>query len=225
VSRLILWDVDGTLLRTGGAGRHALEQGAAVAAGLDEVPHVVMSGKTDPLIITEILNQAGLSQERIDAILPRACEVAEQTLADSIDRIRQEGMRLPGVVDILDALSRRDGVRQTLVTGNLKPNAAVKVGAFELERYVDLEVGAYGSDHIDRNELVPIAVDRVRKLRGERYAADEVWVVGDTDRDLACARAAGVRCLLVGDDVGELGAECAVADLADTAQIMKLLLD
>jgi phosphoglycolate phosphatase-like HAD superfamily hydrolase len=121
-------------------------------------------------------------------------------------------------------------VRQTLVTGNLARNAAIKLRAFDLERFVDLDVGAYGTDHADRNELVPIALRRVRETRGEAYSGDEVWVVGDTEHDLACARVASVRCLLVGtgwdgvDVVHDLGADAFVEDLSDTDAVLKILL-
>ncbi len=228
--RLILWDVDGTLLRTGGAGRHALEHAAAVAAGLDQVPHVVMSGKTDQQIIREILTAAGVPAERITRLLPRALSIAEETLENSLDRIRSEGTALPGVVEALTALGRTPGVRQTLVTGNLAPNARLKLRAFDLERFVDFEVGAYGSDHADRNRLVPLALERLRTKRGETYAPDEVWVVGDTEHDLACARAGTARCLLVGNGADgfatlcDLGADAVVEDFNDTERVLKILL-
>jgi phosphoglycolate phosphatase-like HAD superfamily hydrolase len=123
------------------------------------------------------------------------------------------------------------GVRQTLLTGNLIKNAYMKMRAFDLERFIDFEVGAFGSDHIERVELVPVALRRARELRGESYEPGEVWVIGDTEHDLACARAGKARCILVGtswdgeDRVADLGAEAYFEDLNDTERVLDVLLD
>jgi phosphoglycolate phosphatase len=228
--RFILWDIDGTLVSTGPAGRIALELGARRAARLDEVPQVAMGGKTDPLIVREILTLAGLKPEDIDRVLPRALEEAELALADQADRMRAEGVVHPGVRELLQALSQVDGVRQSLLTGNIEPNALVKVRTFGLDRYLDPDVGAYGTDHPERDGLVPIALERAKARRGETYLPEEVWVIGDTARDLSCARAGGVRCLIVGtghagfDAVRALGADAIVENLADTELVEAILL-
>jgi len=229
MKRLILWDVDGTLLRTGGAGRHALEVAVkSVVPGLEEVPHVRMSGLTDQRILTLIMEEAGVTD--IGTLLPRAMEVAEVEIASSLDWIKRDGTCLPGVITLLERLDATDGVRQTLLTGNLIRNAAMKMRAFDLERFIDFEVGAYGSDHIDRHELVPVALRRVKELRGETYDGDEVWVIGDTEHDLACARAGNVRCMLVGTSwdgeapVTDLGADSYFEDLTDTERVLSVLL-
>ena len=118
----------------------------------------------------------------------------------------------------------------TLLTGNIYPNAAAKVGAFGLDRWLDLDVGAYGSDHHDRDELVSVSIGRVEAEHGVRVDPDDVWVIGDTPRDLGCARAAGSRCLLVAtgrygsDELAALGPEAVLDDLSDTTGVLKLLL-
>ena len=222
--RLVLWDIDGTLLRSGDVGRRVIEDAARVVAGLAEVPRVVMSGKTDPQILTEIFSAAELPNHAIDELLPRAMVAAEHALAEAEDELRRHGRLLPGVREVLQRLHDTEGVRQTLLTGNLAPNAAVKVSAFDIADFFDAEVGAYGTDHADRLELVPIALERVARFRGESYGLDEVWVVGDTANDLACARAGGVRCLIVGE--GELGGEtpdAALPDLSDVESVVRIL--
>ena len=193
--RLVLWDIDGTLVRAGPAGREALEAGAALTAHLAEVPFVAMSGKTDQQIVREIFALAELADEHIDRLMPKALAAVQRALAGAEERIRADGMVLPGVREVLERLAATPGVRQSLVTGNLVANAALKLTALGLEGWLDVEVGAYGTDHADRNRLVPIALARVRDQRGECYRPQQVWVVGDTEHDLACARAAGVRCL------------------------------
>jgi phosphoglycolate phosphatase-like HAD superfamily hydrolase len=116
------------------------------------------------------------------------------------------------------------------VSGNLKANARVKVAAFGLDRWLDLEVGAYGSDDEDRTRLVPIALDRVDRLRGRRYRPQEAWVVGDTPADLACARAGGARCLLVAtgripfEELAAAGPDALLPDLSDVDRVVTILL-
>ncbi len=227
--RLVLWDIDGTLLTTGPVGRLALELGARRAAGLEEVADVTMSGRTDPQIVREILTRAGLEPAEVERVLPRALQEAEGVLVGGAGRMREEGTVHPGVRELLEALSAVDGVRQSLLTGNIASNARVKVQTFGLDRHLDLDVGAYGTDHPERDGLVPIALDRAKVLRGETYGPDEVWVVGDTTRDLSCARAGGVRCLIVGtghagfDAVRSLGADALVENLADTETVLGIL--
>jgi phosphoglycolate phosphatase-like HAD superfamily hydrolase len=119
---------------------------------------------------------------------------------------------------------------QSVLTGNVEANARLKVGAFGLDRFLDLEVGAFGSDHADRNQLVPVALRKLVALRGIRVPADRVWVVGDTGRDLDCARVAGARCVLVAtgmvpfEELEPLGADATYRDLSETDAVERLLL-
>jgi phosphoglycolate phosphatase-like HAD superfamily hydrolase len=227
VERLILWDIDGTLIRSGGVGRRVIEEAAVAVGRLAEVPRIVMSGKTDPQILREIFLAAELADDHIDSLLPDAMAAAERALADAEHELRATGHVLPGVVPLLERLDGEPGIRQTLLTGNLTANAAVKVAAFGLTRFFDAEVGAYGTDHADRLELVPIALERVERFRGETFEPDDVWVVGDTANDLACARAGGVRCLLVGDVYGDdeaaAAADAVVPDLTDVGRAFRIL--
>jgi len=161
--------------------------------------------------------------------LPPAMAEAERLLALAEADLRDRGEVIGGVIEALARLAETAGVRQTLVTGNLVGNAAVKLAAFDLAAYFDVEVGAYGSDDADRRALVPIALERVERLRGESYRADEVWVIGDTPGDFACARAAGVRCLLVGtgqvpiSELLSLDADAVLEDLTATEQVVEIL--
>jgi len=230
VGRLLLWDVDGTLIRGGGVGSEAINQAAAAVLGapLDGDP-VVMHGKTDPQILTEIFRAAEVADDAIVELLPAAMAEAERLMALAEDDLRSRGEVIEGVVDVLERLGALPGMHQTLVTGNLVANAAVKMAAFDLTRFFDVEVGAYGTDHADRNRLVPIALERVASLRDARYQPDEVWVIGDTPGDLACARGAGVRCLLVAtgqiseQELRALDADVVLADLTDTDEVVAVL--
>jgi phosphoglycolate phosphatase len=228
--RLLLWDIDGTLIRGGGVGSAAIYRAAATVTGREvTVQEMMMHGKTDPQIITEILLACEVADADISVLLPQVMTECERLLAAAEADLRARGDVIDGVHDTLRAFAAIPGVRQALLTGNLVGNAAVKLAAFELNDFFDFEVGAYGTDHADRRELVPIALERVERLRGERYRREEVWVIGDTPADFACAHAAGVRCLLVAtgniahDDLCGLGADAVVADLTDVASIVQLM--
>jgi phosphoglycolate phosphatase-like HAD superfamily hydrolase len=229
--RVILWDVDGTLLSAGPIGRGAFFAGAAEALGREVVDDgaVQMSGKTDPLIALEILEAAGVHGDEARAALPAVLEGLTKHLAAGRERIAAEGRLHDGVAEVLERLDAVPDVVQTVVSGNLAVNARIKVAAFGLERFLDLGVGAYGSDDADRDLLVPIAMRRVRERYSHAPAPGETWVVGDTARDLACARAAGARCLLVATgriafrDLEPLGADGVRTDLSDANAVASLL--
>lgn len=230
MGRLLLWDVDGTLIRGGGVGSDAINQAASFALGKPIVGQpVMMHGKTDPRILTEIFMAAEVAEPAIADLLPAAMAEAERLVALAEGDLRRRGEVIRGVVEVLAQAATLPHVRQTLVTGNLVGNAAVKLAAFDLTACFDVEVGAYGTDHADRNELVPIALERVAHLRGEHYPPTDVWVIGDTPGDLACARAAGVRCLLVGTgqipmhDLLSLDADVVLSDLTNTGEVVQIL--
>ena len=230
MGRLVLWDIDGTLIRGGGVGAEVINRAAEAVIGKPIVGEsVMMHGKTDPEILTELLVAAEVADEAISELLPAAIAEAERLVALAEAELRRRGEVIGGVVDVLARLRGLPGIRQSLVTGNLAANAAVKLAAFGLAGYFDVEVGAYGTDHADRNELVPIALERVERLRGERYLPSDVWVVGDTPGDFACARAAGVRCLLVATgqipiaDLDALDADEVLPDLTNTEEVVQLL--
>jgi phosphoglycolate phosphatase len=227
VERLILWDIDGTLVRAGGVAGRAFAAAVETVTGVDATDHgVAFGGKTDPQIAREILAVLDL-HDHADAYLPGILVELEETLAAGRDEMRATGRVLPGVRSALEALGRA-GTVQTVLTGNTAVNAACKIDAFELRRWLDLEVGAFGSDNHDRNVLVPVALGRAE----QRYGAVErsrVWVIGDTPFDAECARAGGVRSLLVASGhapraaLDQAGADHVVDDLADTDEILALL--
>ena len=228
--RVILWDIDGTLVEIGPTGASIFDVAVERVLGRHPGPHGVrMSGKTDPQIALEILVGSGLAEAEADEHLPEVVRHLESELAALEAEVRARGRVLPGVVDVLTALASEPSVHQSLVTGNLRANAAVKLDAFDLLPLVDLETGAYGSDDADRLRLVPIALGRADRLRGVDVDRARTWVVGDTPRDLACAREGGVRCLLVatGGTSREELATCApdalLDDLTDTAGVVAIL--
>jgi phosphoglycolate phosphatase len=226
---LLLWDVDGTLVRAGDLGAAVFDLALESVLGVRPEQRVRMSGKTDPEIVREYLEQLGFEEtpERVEAVL--RCIEAELAAAEAAGELAATGSALPGVAAVLEALAGDDRVVSTLLTGNVAPNALVKVAAFGLDKWLDLEVGAYGSDEADRNLLVPIAMGRLAATYGVALDPTDVWVIGDTPRDLDCARAAGTRCLLVGTgrfsftELERLGADAVLAGLLDVPAVIKLL--
>jgi phosphoglycolate phosphatase len=229
--RLILWDIDGTLVSAGPAARVAFDLAVARVVGRHPEDHGIhMSGKTDPQIALEILATMALSDREARDRLPEVLRSLELELEQAIDVIRRDGVVHPGVRKVLTRLAETPGVIQTILTGNLAANARLKLGAFGLDQFVDLDLAATGSDHHDRTELVPVAIEKVERRHGRRFDPGETWVVGDTPRDLECARAGGALCLLVATGrfgLGELrglDSDALLPDLSDTEMATRILL-
>ena len=227
----MLWDVDGTLVDTAGVTAQSFDRAVEAALGRHPGDHgVPMTGRTDPSIVLEILACAGLDEEEARRHLAQVVHRLEAELAASAARFKRVGRVLPGVEEVLDRLHAHSSVSQSVLPGNTAANASVKLETFGLARWLDLEIGAFGSDRPDRDDLVPVALERARRLRRRTFSPAEVWVVGDTRRDLACARAAGVRCLLVGtgrvpmSELRPAGADHVLDDLSDTEEVCALLL-
>jgi phosphoglycolate phosphatase len=224
--RLLLFDIDGTLVRAGPVGAAVFDR--AIEAVIGEVPaeRVRMSGKTDPQIVREYL---ALVESDDPSHLPAVLAHLEQELAAAAAQIAADGHTCPGVPELLAALAGDDRLHLSVLTGNIAPNAVVKLAAFGLEKWLDLEAGAYGSDHEDRKALVPIALDRLASLRGIRLTPEEVWVIGDTPRDYQCAEAVSAHCLLVAtgsygqEELVPLGADAVLADLSNTDRVVDVL--
>jgi phosphoglycolate phosphatase len=227
IRRLLLWDIDGTLVRAGQIGAGAFDLAVADVFGRPAARRPVMSGKTDPQIVREYLGIMGETEreETVGMILRRL----EARLAEAADQIPAVGHACPGAAAVLERLAGDPEVVSSCLTGNIAPNAVVKLAAFGLDRWLQLAVGAYGSDDADRLVLVPIAMRRTAEQHDTRLEPHQVWVIGDTALDLACARAAGARCLLVGtgrfpaDELVKLGADAVMDDLTDTDAVVKLL--
>jgi phosphoglycolate phosphatase-like HAD superfamily hydrolase len=229
IRRLLLWDVDGTLLRTGDLEAAVFDEALEAVVGVRPKFRVRMSGKTDPQIVSEYLHEMGV--EAPDDVIIEVLRVVAELLAAAARRgeLIAGGVTCPGVEDLLGFLASDHRVVSTLVTGNIAPNAVVKVAAFGLDRWLDMSVGAYGSDEADRRLLVPLALDRFASVRGIRLDPSDAWVIGDTPRDFECAQVAGVRCLLVAtghhdaEELSSLGADEVLNDLSDINAVVDLL--
>jgi len=181
--RLVLFDIDGTLITDRGAARQAF--GSALAQTFDyrdDLSRYDFSGRTDPQIAFMILRDAGWHDADIDARLP---ELWTRYLGDLAKNATPERVQtLPGIVPLLDALASHDDVTLALLTGNIEPGARLKLGPPNLNRYFPF--GAFGSDSAKREELPPIAVERASRIDGYRFEGRDVVIIGDSIYDVRC---------------------------------------
>lgn len=195
--RLVLWDVDGTLMNSRGAIREARARALRAVYGIEgEIRRVAGGGMTDPQLTLETVALHGWTEDaaqlRLDAFRDAyltGLEEARATLAADLEV-------LPGVAETIERLHEL-GVAQSLLTGNYEPAARLKVRAAGLDRRLDFELGAFGSDNRDRLCLVPVALEKARRRLAPRFGPQDIVVVGDSPRDIACARAGGARAVAV----------------------------
>jgi phosphoglycolate phosphatase-like HAD superfamily hydrolase len=222
----VLWDVDGTLLRTPGIGIAAMHRALERVVGVAPTEMVRFAGMLDSEIVLSYLEAMKADPAvHLQPVLAASVEELEAVREDVAER----GWVLPGVTEALAALDKERGVRQTLLTGNVRANAILKVSVLGLDPWLDLEVGAYGEDARRRHELVPVALERVATLRNRSYRRGEVWVIGDSENDLVCAKKSGARCLLVGTgwglpDGAAEEADAFMEEMSDTDAVLDLIL-
>jgi phosphoglycolate phosphatase-like HAD superfamily hydrolase len=181
--KLILFDIDGTLITDGGAARDAYGRALIEVYGYrGDIGRYDFSGRTDPQITHMVLGDDGFSADEIEARLPQLWD----TYLAGLERNAVAGRVrvLPGIAELLEALSRRDDVLLALLTGNVERGARIKLAPVELNRYFSF--GAFGSDSPHREELPPIAVNRAEAETGHRLTGRDVVIIGDSIYDVRC---------------------------------------
>lgn len=227
--RLVLWDIDGTLVHTAGYGRHAFGDAfTAVFERPTDLSAVSMGGRTDHDIATEVLAAAGVADGHTH--VPRMLEELAIALDTVRERIAAEGHVTAGAREALAAVAAEPRFTQSLLTGNIEPNAQLKLAAFGLAELVDLEIGGYGSDpHRARSDLVAVAREKAERLRDVRVEPADTILIGDTPLDVQAAHGAGARAIGVAaashtrDELLDAGAEAAFDDLRDTRRLLEAL--
>lgn len=229
--RLVLFDIDGTILLTAGAGRRAITAALGEVVGnFDAFAQVRFDGKTDPQIVGELLAAAGHAAphdvDRVQALCRRYVALLEHELVSPASATTV----MPGVCELLDRLEEHPEVLLGLLTGNVAEGAALKLRAAGLDpaRFV---VGAYGSDSAHRSELPAIAARRAEPHFGRIPDGQEVVIIGDTPADVACGRPVGARAIAVATggystaDLAACGPHAVFADLSGTASVLAAILD
>jgi len=196
---LILFDVDGTLVDTAGAGKRAMLRAFREWFGVDalegQAGGVRFAGMTDSRIFENLAAANGIAAPQFSAALPALRESYLAALRTEMERADPRRRVMPGVVPLLDELESRANVRLGLLTGNLEAGARIKLEPFGLNRY--FPGGGFGSDHHDRREVARQAWLKMRRLTGVPFEAAQVAVVGDTEHDVDCARVNGFRAIAV----------------------------
>jgi len=191
---LVLFDLDGTLVTTGGKALAAcLEAYAAVVGSPAPAEGFSAAGKTDPQIFTELLQRSGVDEVAIPHLLPRILEAYRALLPEKL--LPEHVRSLPGAEDLLRILAARGEPALGVLTGNVREGAQRKLMLAGLAEHLPL--GAYGCDHPDRNQLLPFAVRRAEAHYGTRFPYHRVVVVGDTVRDVRCAQVWGAKAIAV----------------------------
>ncbi len=218
--RLILWDIDGTLLRADGAGRNAVRDALVEVFGTTgPIGGYSFAGRTDPEIVRHLMRGAGFADADIDERMP---EVFRRYVAKLEREIVDAKVKpLPGVPELVDRMEAAGGeVVLGMLTGNVRDGARIKVEAAGLG-FDRFRVGAFGSDHADRPELPAIAARRARELVGVEFSGKEIVIIGDTPLDVACGRHLGVRTVAVAtgshpvDELAACDPDHVFADLGD----------
>ena len=223
VKTLLLWDIDGTLIASGGAGMRALTVGLRNVFGVDgSLEDIDFAGRTDRWIMREVFRKFSLAvtEENFSRFFDGYVAALPAELANPNARV------LPGVREILRALAGRRDVAQGLLTGNMRRGAQAKLAHHGLWEHFPF--GAFADDSEHRNELGPHAVRRALEHHGVRFDGKNVWVIGDTPHDIACGNAIGASTLAVatgGSSVEQLQSYAPTAvlpDLSDTAGVLRL---
>ena len=226
--RLVLFDIDGTLLSAGGSGKRAFRDALVEVFGTPgPIDGYSFAGRTDPQIARELLAADGVEPGRIDAGMDALWEAYlprfEREIAAAEVRV------LPGVRALVERVEAAgNGVMLGLLTGNVREGARLKLERAGLG-FRRFRVGAYGSDHADRPELPAVAVARARELTGHVYRGKEIVIVGDTPFDVACGEHLGVRTIAVAtgghaeDELAACAPDHLFADLADTDRVWEAI--
>jgi len=227
--KLVLFDIDGTLLWTDGAGRRAIQRALVDEAGTaGPIDRYRFDGKTDPQIVQDLLSLAGHSGAENATLIEAVCRRYVDHLRTELERPTQTTRLMAGISDLLAALEPHEARRRVLVgllTGNVAPGAALKLRSAGLDP-TRFRVGAYGSDSARRAELPAVAAARATAVTGVTFTGSDVIIVGDTPDDVACGRPIGARSVAVATgsyDVAALratGAAYVFETLADTAAVL-----
>ena len=221
---LLLWDIDHTLTENNGVNKEIYALAFEMLTGQPPQHRARTDGRTEPEIMRDMLARHGMeaSPDQM-ARVPGA--LAEATLAN-VQKLRERGCALPGARSALAAFQAMPEVVQSVLSGNIWPDAVAKLAAFGLDGFMDFEAGGYGSDHEHRPALVAVAQQRAAARYGAAFTAVNTVLVGDTLRDVRAGREGGARVVAVAtgsDDAGSLraeGADIVLPDLRNTAAVV-----
>jgi phosphoglycolate phosphatase len=223
--KLVLWDIDLTLIQAGPIGRELYAAAFQQATGHPMRRRADMAGRLDPDIFRDTI--AAHDLDPASHSFPRFAEALAVAYASRSRELREQGRALPGAEAALAALAGLPGVVQTVLTGNVRAVAMVKLAAFGLDHYVDFEIGAYATDGPVRAHLVGVAQQRASAKHGVSFDAGRTVLVGDTLHDVAAGRQGGALVVAVASgrttraELLGAGADVVLTDLTDTAALLE----
>ena len=223
-THLFLFDIDGTLIASGGAGEHSLRLAVREQFGVeDSLREVEIAGRTDKLITLNIFKKYG-----VEPTPERMTEFLDRYLGHLVGQLpRKEGRLLPGIIELLGGLKRRPHVALALLTGNLVRGAELKLTHYGLWHY--FEFGAFADDHTDRNQLGPVAQARALERHGVEFPPERIFVLGDTPHDIACGRVIGAKTVAIAtggctrEELARHAPDFLFEDLADVPAVLAAL--
>lgn len=221
---LVLWDIDQTLIEVGGVTREAYATAFGKVVGRKLEQPWRFDGRTELAAVTDVLRAHDV--EPTPALVDAFIELVVEELHTHADQMRDSGRVLPGAEAALVRCRAVAGVNQSVLTGNLYPLAVLKMSVFGLSEHVDLRIGAYGGDAVERVDLVAHAWERAERHLGHRFTGSDTVVIGDTLLDVATGKAAGARVLAVATgpasraELTAAGADVVLPDLADTDAVL-----
>ncbi|MGH3886194.1 MAG: HAD family hydrolase, partial [Pseudonocardiaceae bacterium] len=224
---LVLWDIDHTLIETRGVGRAIYERAFPAATGTPLATLATISGRTELDIMAESLRLNDI--EPTDEMITQLARALVRGYQDAREELRTIGRALPGVQDTLAALARSPIVYQSVLTGNLRDVARIKLEVFDLDHYLDLDTGAYGDDDPERPTLVAIAQQRAAKQTGVTFGNDATVLIGDTPQDVEAGLVAGVRVIGVAtgktsiQELRDVGAQQVATNIVECQAILNRL--
>ena len=191
-THLFLFDIDGTLIASGGVGEYSMRLAVQDMFGVEDgLGGVEIAGRTDHLITENIFKKFGVQWTP-----QRAAEFLDLYLRHLTEELpRKKGRLLPGIIELLDALKARPQVAMALLTGNLERGAEIKLTHYGVWNY--FEFGAYADDHSDRNRLGPFARARATERHGVEFPPERIFVLGDTPHDITCGRVIGAKTVAI----------------------------
>jgi len=229
VERILLFDIDGTLLSMGGAAREAFTQALSEASGRPiRSEGTSFVGKTDPQIAGELLTRHGVNGADLTPAIRDTIRLYLRYFERDLPAAR-EARLLPGVAALLDALAGRPGMRVALLTGNVEAGARLKLGYFGIEGHFDFELSAFGSDDADRYRLPAIALEKARRRVAPSVDGGQLVIIGDSEHDVLCGRSVGARAVAVATGwtpaavLRALGPDHLLEDFSDTAAVLAAL--
>ena len=222
---LVLWDIDHTLTENHGVNKEIYAYAFELLTGRRAEHEAQTDGRTEPEIILNMLLAHGLKPT--PAYLERLLDVLESATVAKAADLRERGHELPGARDALAIFHDAPGIIQSVLSGNIKPNAITKLSVFNLDGYIDFEVGGYGSDDPARDKLVAFARDRASTKYGTQIDKTNTVLIGDTLRDVRAGRNGGAHVVGVAtgsdsmDALRHEGADIVFPDLRDTRVVVE----